>query len=99
MTVPAMTTTSLKLPDDLKARAAAAAERLGVTPHAFMVEAIRQAAAAAEERARFIAAAKAARRAALKQGTGFDADEVHDYIRARAAGVPGRRPKATPWRG
>jgi predicted transcriptional regulator len=94
-----MSTTSLKLPEALKAQAAAAAERLGITTHAFMVDAIRQAAAAAEDRARFIAAAKAARKAALKQGTGFDADEVHEYIRARAAGTAARRPKATPWRG
>jgi hypothetical protein len=31
-----MSTTSLKLPDDMKQLAAAAARRQGVTPHAFM---------------------------------------------------------------
>lgn len=31
-------TTTLKLPDELKARIAAAAEQTGKTPHAFMVE-------------------------------------------------------------
>ena len=35
-----MATTSLKLPDDLKQRAAKAAHELGVSPHAFMVSAI-----------------------------------------------------------
>ena len=45
-----MSTTSLKLPDDLKERAAAAAKIQGITPHAFMVEAIRMAATAAENR-------------------------------------------------
>ncbi len=86
-----MTTTSLKLP-----RRAPVAQGWCDAQY---VEAIRQAAAAAEQRAKFIAAAKASHRTTLKQGTGFDADEVHDYIRARAAGAAGRRPKATPWRG
>jgi len=35
-----MTTTSLKLPDDLKQRAADDALRLGISLHAFMVQAI-----------------------------------------------------------
>lgn len=33
-----MSTTSLKLSDDLKQRAVAAAEKIGVSPHAFMVQ-------------------------------------------------------------
>jgi len=40
-----MSTTSLKLSDELKQRAVAAAEQKGVSPHAFMVQAIEQAAA------------------------------------------------------
>ena len=39
-----MATTSLKLPDELKERAAKAAQELGISPHAFMVDAIRHAA-------------------------------------------------------
>ena len=40
-----MSTTSLKLPDELKKRAAmVAAAELGISPHAFMVGAIRNAA-------------------------------------------------------
>jgi predicted DNA-binding protein len=93
-----MSTTSLKLPDELKERAAAAAKRQGITTHAFMIEAIRTAATAAEDRARFIAEAKAAEKEMLKSGEGFDADEVHAYIRTRAAGQPATRPKAKPWR-
>ena len=94
-----MSTTSLKLPDDLKQRALVAAEHQGVSPHAFMVEAIRVAATAAEARAQFIADAEAARRDALKSGQGFDAADVHAYIRARAAGKLVSRPKAKSWRG
>jgi predicted transcriptional regulator len=95
----AMSTTSLKVPDELKTRLVAAARRQGVTTHAFMVEAIRSATAAAEDRARFMAEAQAARKQALASGTGFAADEVHAYIRARVAGKAARRPKAKPWRG
>jgi antitoxin component of RelBE/YafQ-DinJ toxin-antitoxin module len=93
-----MAATSLKLPDDLKARAAAAAERLGITTHAFMVDAIRLAAKAADERARFVAEAQAARRQMLKTGQGFDVDQVHAYLRRRVAGKAGPKPKASPWR-
>lgn len=93
-----MPTTSLKLPDDLKMRAAAAAKVRGVTTHAFMLEAIREAATATEQRARFVADAQAARKAALKSGAGYDADEVHKYMRDKIAGRPARRPKAKSWR-
>lgn len=94
-----MSTTSLKLPPDVKARAAAAAKRRGITSHAFMVEAIAQATHFAGQRAAFVAQANAARRGMLKSGAGFSADEVHAYLRKRAAGEPARRPKARPWRG
>jgi hypothetical protein len=88
----------LKLSEDLKQRAAAAAQRQGVTPHAFMVEAIRLAAAAAEVRAQFVADAEAARKAMLKSGAGYDADDVHAYLRQRIAGNKSGRPKAKTWR-
>lgn len=93
-----MATTSLKLPDELKEQAALAAIRLGVSPHAFMVEAIRKAAAAADERARFVASSLAARKSTLKSGKGFDGAEVHAYIRARVVGKATGRPKAKSWR-
>ena len=38
-----VSTTSLKLPEEIKLQAANAAKDLGITPHAFMVEAIKQA--------------------------------------------------------
>jgi predicted transcriptional regulator len=94
-----MSTTSLKLSDDLKERAVAAAKRQGITTHAFMVDAIRMAAGAAEDRARLVAQARAARKEMMKSGQGLDADEVHAYVRARAASKTADRPKAKPWRG
>jgi predicted transcriptional regulator len=94
-----MSTTSLKLPEDVKQLAAAAARQHGVTPHAFMVEAIRAAAVAAERRAAFVAEAQAARAEALESGKGFDADDVHAWLRARAQGQSVARPKVRTWRG
>lgn len=93
-----MATTSLKLSAELKRRAGAAAQRLGKTPHAFMVDAIERAATAAETRARLVAEAEAARKAMLKSGKGYDSDEVHGYLRKRIAGKKPTRPKARTWR-
>jgi len=94
-----MTTTSLKLSDELKQRTIAAAQKQGVSPHAFMVLAIEQAAAAAEQRAGFVAEAQAAREHMLKTGRGYDANEVHAYLKARIAGKKSAKPKAKSWRG
>jgi predicted transcriptional regulator len=95
---PAMATTSLKLPEDLRKRAADAARELGVSPHAFMVQAIVQATTAAESRARLVADAEAAREAMLSSGKGYDAEEVHRYLRSRIAGEKKPRPRAKSWR-
>jgi len=93
-----MTTTSLKLPDELKQRAIAAAQKQGVSPHAFMVSAIDQAATAAEQRAGFVADAQAAREDMLRTGKGYDADQVHAYVRSRIAGKRAAKPRAKSWR-
>lgn len=93
-----MSTTSLKLPDELKQRAAHAAQELGVSPHAFMVAAIEQATTAAEQRARLVADARAARGEMLETGKGFAADEVHAYLKAKVAGKQATKPKARAWR-
>jgi predicted transcriptional regulator len=93
-----MPTTSLKLPDDIKQLAVAAARHQGITPHAFMVEAIRTVATAAERRAAFVADALVAEAEFLRTGKGYDAAEVHQYIRLRAQGKKAARPKARSWR-
>ncbi|MBU6467258.1 MAG: hypothetical protein KGQ30_11135 [Burkholderiales bacterium] len=92
-----MATTSLKLSDELKQRAAALAQRQGVSPHAFMVEAIEHAAAAAERRAGFLEEAQAAREHMLKTGEGLDAGEVHAYLKNRVSHRPAPRPKVKSW--
>ena len=94
-----MTTTSLKIPDDVKQLAIVAAQQQGVSPHAFMVDAIRIAATAAEQRARFVADALASRKQMLQSGKGYAAGEVHDYLLQRARGKAANKPKAKSWRG
>ncbi len=93
-----MTTTSLKLPDELRARAAEAARNRGITTHAFMLGAIRDAITAAERRADFVAAAQAALEETLQSGEGFDAHDVHAYLRAKVSGKTAARPRAKSWR-
>lgn len=93
-----MATTSLKLSDELKQRAASAAEELGVSPHAFMVDAIRQATHSIEQRSSFVAQAREARTEMLQQGLGHDSDDVRSYLRQRLTDGQASRPAKKPWR-
>jgi uncharacterized protein (DUF1778 family) len=95
---PNLSTTSLKLPEDVKLLAAAAAKQQGISPHAFMVDAIRAAAINAEQRAQFVADAVTSRNEAVKSGNGYAAEDVHAYLRARAEGKPTPKPRAKSWR-
>jgi predicted transcriptional regulator len=93
-----MTTTSIKIPDELKQRAINAAQQQNMSPHAFMLGAIEQTVLAAEQRAGFVAEALAAEQEMLETGLGYDADDVHAYIDARLAGKNPDRPALKPWR-
>jgi predicted transcriptional regulator len=85
-----MSTISLKLPDELKQRAIDAAHVLGISPHAFMVEAIRQAVHAVEQRA--------ARAEMLAEGQGYAPDDVRAHLHSRLTDRSVARPAKTPWR-
>jgi hypothetical protein len=93
-----MSTTSLKIPEEVKQLAIVAAQRQGLSPHAFMVDAIRVMATAADKRAQFVAEALNAREATLKSGKGFSGVEVKTYLMERAQGKSSSRPKAKSWR-
>lgn len=88
-----MSTTTLRLPDELKSRVAAAAEAAGLTAHGFMLQAIEAQTAAAEAQAAF--EQMAARRLKQLEQTGeyHTLDEVRDYLLARARGEDVERPK------
>ena len=93
-----MSTTSLKLPEHVKELVAVVARQEGVTPHAFMVEAIRLAALAAEKRAGFVSDALASRAEAIESAEGFPATEVHAYLRNRVQGKTTPKLRARTWR-
>jgi predicted transcriptional regulator len=71
-----MATTSLKLSDSLKKRTAQAAKRMGISTHAFMVEAIEKAASGVESQSEFIARGLANGARAKRTGKYVSADRV-----------------------
>ena len=88
-------TTTLKLPEPLKARIAPLAEAAGKTPHAWMIDALEAQAALAEMREAFIAEAQASAAEVDAGGPLYAAEDVHAYILARATGKAARRPRPT----
>lgn len=88
-----MATTSLKLPDELKARVAKIAEASGKSPHAFMVDAIEQEAQRSEKYQTFLAEAEASWQAYQTTGLAYDADEVNAYFRAKIQGIDLSKPQ------
>lgn len=92
-----MATTSLKLSDNLRSAVALIAQEEGVTPHAFMVEAINRATVLANQRQQLIAEAQAAQAQSLKSKKGFTHQDVFSSLRARADGKKVLPLKAKPW--
>jgi len=90
--------TSIKLPEELKARVEAAAEAAGKTSHAFMLEAIDRETARAERYEAFLDEALEAEREMEHTGLHYAAEDVFRYIAARAQGKAARRPKPKRWR-
>ena len=86
-------TTTLKLPEELKARIAPLAVAEGKSPHAWMVEALEERVTQSENYAAFVAQALEADREMTETGVGYDADDVHAYLRAIIAGEEAERPK------
>ncbi|MSQ58893.1 MAG: ribbon-helix-helix protein, CopG family [Betaproteobacteria bacterium] len=84
---------SLRVPEDVKTRIAKLAKAREVTPHAFMLEAIRE--KIEDEEARAVFQAEAARRLAKmkKAGVGIPAKEVFEYFSRLAKGETPVRPK------
>ncbi|GIX27231.1 CopG family ribbon-helix-helix protein [Pelomicrobium sp. G1] len=89
-------TTTLKLPQQLKERIAALAEQTGRSPHALMLEAIEREVARGERMRSFVEEAIAADRRIDATGEVFAADEVHAWIERLARKRKAARPK--PWR-
>ncbi len=86
-------TTTLKLPEELKARIASAAQATGRTPHGFMVEALEAQARLAEMRQSFVNDAIASAAEVDAGGALYAMEDVQAYILERTAGKAVKRPK------
>ncbi len=88
-----MSTTSLRLPDDLKDRIARAATRAGQTSHAFMLTAITEHVTAQERRADFHQVADQRYAQLIESGETIPWGAMRDYLQRRMAGETPPRPR------
>jgi predicted transcriptional regulator len=89
-----MSTTTIRLSDELKARIAEAAKQAGTTSHNFILEAIAEKADAAEQRAAFHALADRRYARFLESGKSLPWEDARSYLRSRLAGEAVKRPAA-----
>ena len=89
-----MPTTTIRVPDDLKTRIAAAAKHAGTTAHGFILEAIIEKAEQAERRADFDAIAENRYAGVVSTGETIPWQEMRVYLEARMAGKATKRPVA-----
>lgn len=89
-----MSTTTIRLPDDLKARVAEAAKRAGTTAHGFILEAIAEKTQQTEQRADFDAVAEERYSEIVSSGKTIPWAEMRKYLAARIAGQDVKRPRA-----
>src|SRR5450432_1050503 len=92
--MPAMSTTTIRLEDDLKVRVAAAAEREGKTAHAFILHAIAETVEQAELDEEFQRVAEGRWTKLIETGKTVPWDDAKAYLKARAVGGRARKPAA-----
>lgn len=89
-----MSTTTIRLPEDLKARVAAAAKRAGTTSHNFILEAIAEKADQEERCGEFHDTAERRYAEIVASGKTIPWTEMRRYLEDRLAGKKLRRPTA-----
>ena len=89
-----MSTTTIRLPEDLKDRIAHAAERAGMTSHAFIVDAIVDRVHEEERRNDFHDTAERRYAEIAASGMTIPWSEMRTYLESRLAGKKASRPKA-----
>lgn len=89
-----MSTTTIRMPAELKARVADAAEQAGTTAHNFIIEAIAEKADQAAQRADFEAVADQRYAEFLESGMSIPWEEARTYLLDRLAGKTTKRPVA-----
>jgi predicted transcriptional regulator len=93
-----MSTTTLRLPPDLRDRVSRLAQQSGTTAHSFMLDAIAERVANEELRQAFLDEGNARLAKMLQAGEGLDWNDMRDYLRERAAGDNPAAPQARRWR-
>ena len=89
-----MSTTTIRIPEALKARVALAAERAGTSAHSFILEAITEKAARAERRADFFEVAENRYAELTDTGETIPWKTMRAYLETRVAGKAAARPLA-----
>jgi predicted transcriptional regulator len=89
-----MPTTTIRLPDELKASVAAAAERTGKTSHSFILEAIAEKVEQEQRRSDFDDIAEKRFAGIVASGKTIAWNDMRTYLEKRLAGKPARRPAA-----
>ena len=89
-----MSTTTIRLPEDLKARVAAAAKRSGTTAHAFIIEAIVEKTEQDNLRVDFDVVAEDRYAGIVASGKTIPWEEMRGYLQDRLAGKAVKRPAA-----
>jgi predicted transcriptional regulator len=89
-----MPTTTIRLPEDLKARLSAVAELTGKTPHGFILEAISEKTEAEELRLDFDEVAEQRYSEIVASGKTIPWLEMRAYLERRLRGERARRPRA-----
>jgi predicted transcriptional regulator len=87
-----MPTTTIRLPDDLKARVAAAAKRAGTTTHSFILAAIAEKTAEYERRSDFHEVAERRYAAIVASGKTIPWSEIRTRLKDLLSGKKPRRP-------
>ena len=87
-----MSTTTIRLSEELKARVAAAAERAGTTPHSFILEAIAEKTEQAERRSEFQAVAGKRYADLAASGKSITWEKMRAYLEGRMPGRATARP-------
>ena len=88
-----MSTTTIRLPKELKDKVTRAAERAGKTPHSFILEAIAEKTELEERRTAFIEAAEQRYAGIVASGKTVAWSEMRHYLEQRISGSRATRPK------
>ena len=89
-----MSTTTIRIPDELKTRLSRIAEQQGTSTHGLIIDAIAEKTEELEQRRSFYAEAEARYARVLETGKAIAWEDMNAYLDARIAGEPAPHPIA-----